>query len=68
MKKTSSCRSARLPENQYVLGLRHILTVADPLAGKRIDCPPLGRVNRTFMKALKAESDRGEQHEIGVVK
>ena len=33
-----------------------ILTVAELLAGKGIDCPPQGQVNITFKKAPKAQS------------
>lgn len=39
-----------------------ILTVADLLAGKRIDAPPLGQTSITFKKAPRAkEGDRPEQ-------
>jgi hypothetical protein len=42
-----------------------ILTVAELLAGKGIDMPPLGQVNGTFRKAPKAEEKKGKQSELG---
>jgi DNA modification methylase len=38
-----------------------ILTVADLLAGKRIDYPPPAQVNVTFKRAPKAKADEAEQ-------
>lgn len=38
-----------------------ILTVAELLAGKGIDMPPLRQVSTTFKKAPKAEGEAGQQ-------
>ncbi len=49
-------------------GTRHprlqLLTVAELLAGKGVDCPPIGQVNVTFKKAAKAKRKRREQPEL----
>lgn len=37
-----------------------ILTIAQLLDGKRIDCPPLGQTNVTFKKAPKTEEEKVE--------
>lgn len=43
-----------------------ILTIAELLNGKRIDCPPLGQLSQTFKKAPKATKRAGgEQLELG---
>jgi len=39
----------------------HILTVAELLAGKGIDMPPLRQVSTTFRKAPRAKGDAPEQ-------
>ena len=41
-----------------------ILTVAELLAGKGIDMPPIRQVSTTFKKAPKAQSEKGEQAEL----
>jgi hypothetical protein len=38
-----------------------ILTVADLLAGKKIDSPPLSQVNITYTKAQRTQPKQGEQ-------
>ncbi len=37
-----------------------ILTIADLLAGKRVDYPPPGQVNVTFKKAPRSRENVGE--------
>ncbi len=37
-----------------------LLTVADLLAGRRIDSPPLGQVSQAFKKAPRAETAKGQ--------
>jgi DNA modification methylase len=41
-----------------------VLTVAELLAGKGIDMPPLGQVNVTFRKAPKAKGDEAQTREL----
>jgi hypothetical protein len=41
-----------------------LLTVADLLAGKQIDMPPIRQVNATFKKAPKADAPQGETQEL----
>jgi len=43
-----------------------LLTVADLLAGKQIDMPPIRQVNATFKKAPKAEAVQGEEQRLGL--
>jgi len=43
-----------------------ILTVAELLAGKGIDMPPLGQVNVTFKKAPKAQNKERTQAGLGL--
>jgi hypothetical protein len=43
-----------------------LLTVADLLAGKQIDMPPIRQVNATFEKAPKAEAVQGEEQRLGL--
>ena len=43
-----------------------ILTIADLLAGKKIEMPPVGQVNVTFKKAPKAQGKKGEQGDLGL--
>lgn len=38
-----------------------IITVAELLEGKEMDCPPIRQTSRTFKKAPKARRDEGEQ-------
>jgi site-specific DNA-methyltransferase (adenine-specific) len=56
--------SAGFYDSQWT-GSKHprlqILTIDDLLSGKRLDCPPLGQLNRTFKKAPKAERQQGTQ-------
>ncbi|MCX5970191.1 MAG: site-specific DNA-methyltransferase [Coprothermobacterota bacterium] len=41
-----------------------LVTVAELLAGKGIDMPPIKQVNRTFKRAIKAESKKGEAESL----
>ena len=41
-----------------------ILTVAELLAGKGIDMPPIRQVSTTFKKSPKAQGKKGEQVEL----
>ncbi len=43
-----------------------LLTVADLLAGKQIDMPPVKQVGATFKKAPKASAPKAEQSELNV--
>jgi site-specific DNA-methyltransferase (adenine-specific) len=43
-----------------------LLTVADLLAGKHIDMPPIKQVGATFKKAPKVKKQQGEQPELQV--
>jgi site-specific DNA-methyltransferase (adenine-specific) len=43
-----------------------LLTVAELLAGKQIDMPPIRQVNATFKKAPKAEAVQGEEQRLGL--
>jgi len=43
-----------------------LLTVADLLAGKQIDMPPIRQVNATFKKAPKAVAVQGEEQRLGL--
>ena len=43
-----------------------ILTIADLLAGKKIDMPPIRQVNMTFKKAPRAKGKKGEQAEFPI--
>ena len=43
-----------------------LFTVADLLAGKQIDMPPIRQVNATFKKAPKAEVPQGEEQQLGL--
>lgn len=43
-----------------------LLTVADLLAGKQIDMPPIRQVNATFKKAPKVEVVQGEEQRLGL--
>lgn len=41
-----------------------LLTVAELLAGKGIDMPPIKQVNRTFKRAARAEGKKGEAESL----
>ena len=43
-----------------------ILTIAELLAGKGIDMPPIGQVNVTFKKGPKAQIKKAQQPELGL--
>lgn len=43
-----------------------LFTVAELLAGKQIDMPPIRQVNATFKKAPKAEAVQGEEQRLGL--
>ncbi len=51
------------PFVSFAVFVFQILTVAELLAGKRIDAPPLGQTSITFKKAprAKGEGDKLEQ-------
>ena len=43
-----------------------LFTVAELLAGKKVEMPPIKQVQATFKKAPKATKKKNEQHELDV--
>jgi hypothetical protein len=44
----------------------YFLTVAEPLAEKKIDVPPIKQIGATFKKAAKHITERGAQYTLKV--
>ena len=45
-----------------------LLTIAELLAGKKIEMPPIRQVDKTFKKAVRHKGPEGEQLEMGEIK
>ena len=46
----------------------HLLTIAELLAGKQIDMPPIRQVGATFKKAARHRGAEGEQLKMGEIR